>query len=65
MTNCSSKPTKGENGRVSTNEGWPFDKPYYLILNLAIGGGFGGAIDDAIFPNEMQIDFVRMYQRNK
>jgi beta-glucanase (GH16 family) len=33
---------KGENGRVSANEGWPFDKPYFLILNLAIGGNMGG-----------------------
>jgi len=54
---------KGENGRVSTNEGWPFDKPYFLILNLAIGGNWGGEIDDTIFPNEMQIDYVRVYQR--
>ena len=53
---------KGQDGRVSTNEGWPFDKPFYLILNLAIGGGWGGEIDDAIFPNEMQIDYVRVYQ---
>ena len=53
---------KGQDGRVSSNEGWPFDKPFYLILNLAIGGGWGGEIDDAIFPNEMQIDYVRVYQ---
>ncbi len=56
------KSVKGQDGRVSTNEGWPFDKPYYLILNLAIGGNWGGAIDDNIFPSEMQIDFVRVYQ---
>lgn len=53
---------KGEDGRVTTNEGWPFDKPYYLILNLAIGGDWGGEIDESIFPNEMQIDFVRIYK---
>lgn len=53
---------KGENGRVTTNEGWPFDKPYYLIINLAIGGGMGGTVDDTIFPNEMQVDYVRVYQ---
>lgn len=53
---------KGQDGRVSTNEGWPFDKPYYLILNLAIGGNWGGEIDDSIFPNEMEIDYVRIYQ---
>ncbi len=55
--------TKGQDGRKASNEGWPFDKPYYLILNLAIGGNWGGEIDDSIFPNEMQVDFVRIYQR--
>ncbi len=54
---------KGENGKVTTNEGWPFEKPYYLILNLAIGGNWGGDIDDAIFPSEMLIDYVRIYQK--
>lgn len=55
---------KGQDGRVTQNEGWPFDKPYYLILNLAIGGNWGGEIDDTIFPNDLQIDFVRIYQKN-
>jgi len=54
---------KGENGKVTTNEGWPFDKPYYLILNLAIGGNWGGEVDNTIFPVEMQVDYVRMYQK--
>jgi beta-glucanase (GH16 family)/glycerophosphoryl diester phosphodiesterase len=54
---------KGQEGRNAKNEGWPFDKPYYLILNLAVGGNWGGEIDDAIFPNEMQIDYVRIYQK--
>jgi beta-glucanase (GH16 family) len=54
---------KGQDGRISTNEGWPFDKPYYLILNLAIGGNWGGEIDDSIFPVEMQIDYVRIYKK--
>lgn len=54
--------TKGENGKVTANEGWPFEKPYYLILNLAIGGNWGGDVDDTIFPAEMKIDYVRMYQ---
>ena len=42
---------------------WPFDAPQYLILNLAIGGGWGGqkGIDDTIFPVEYQIDYVRIY----
>lgn len=54
---------KGQNGRVTTNDGWPFDKPYYLILNLAIGGNWGGEIDDTIFPNIMQVDYVRIYKK--
>ncbi|HRD97759.1 MAG TPA: glycoside hydrolase family 16 protein [Rubrivivax sp.] len=41
---------------------WPFDKPQFLILNLAIGGDLGGAVDDAIFPVAMEIDHVRVYQ---
>ncbi len=54
---------KGENGKETTNQGWPFDKPYFLILNLAIGGNWGGKIDDSIFPAEMQIAYVRVYQK--
>jgi beta-glucanase (GH16 family) len=44
---------------------WPFDQPFYLILNLAIGGGWGGqkGIDDAAFPQRMEIDFVKVYQK--
>jgi beta-glucanase (GH16 family) len=43
---------------------WPFDKPHYLLLNLAIGGGWGGqqGIDDSIFPQQYIIDYVRIYQ---
>jgi beta-glucanase (GH16 family) len=43
---------------------WPFDKPMYLILNLAIGGDWGGAkgIDDTAFPMQFLIDYVRIYQ---
>ncbi len=54
--------TKGEYGKNSDESGWPFDKPYYLIINLAIGGYWGGAIDDCIFPLKMEIDFVEFYQ---
>jgi len=44
---------------------WPFDKPFHLILNVAIGGTFGGAqgIDDNIFPQELVVDYVRIYQK--
>lgn len=40
----------------------PFDQPFYIIMNLAIGGNFGGNPDDAtVFPDEMQVDYVRVY----
>ncbi len=42
---------------------WPFDKPQYLLLNLAIGGTLGGAVDNAIFPVQMEVDYVRVYQK--
>ncbi|MES2319323.1 MAG: glycoside hydrolase family 16 protein [Pseudomonadota bacterium] len=41
---------------------WPFSAPQYLLLNLAIGGDLGGPVDDAIFPVQMEIDYVRVYQ---
>jgi len=46
-------------------DSWPFDKPQYLILNLAIGGAWGGqkGIDEKIFPQRMTVDYVRVYER--
>lgn len=43
---------------------WPFDKRFHLLLNLAIGGNWGGAqgIDDTIFPAVFEIDYVRVYK---
>ena len=45
-------------------ESWPFDEPMYLIINLAIGGYWGGkhGIDGSIFPQQFLIDYVRVYQ---
>lgn len=46
-------------------EAWPFDQPFHLILNLAIGGGLGGqkGIDDSKFPHTFEIEYVRVYQK--
>jgi len=42
---------------------WPFNKPFFLIINLAIGGNFGGPVANNIqFPREFIIDYVRVYQ---
>lgn len=42
---------------------WPFSDPQYLLLNVAIGGQLGGPVDDSIFPVQMEVDYVRVYQR--
>lgn len=42
---------------------WPFDQPQNLILNLAMGGGMGGAIDPSINRQRFEIDYVRVYGR--
>lgn len=41
---------------------YPFNNPNYLILNLAIGGTMGGTVNDSIFPQQMIIDYVRVYK---
>lgn len=48
-----------------TFEEWPFDKPFYLILNVAVGGSWGAVmgVDSAAFPQEMVVDYVRFYQK--
>jgi beta-glucanase (GH16 family) len=42
---------------------WPFDQKFHLILNLAIGGGMGGSIVDADWPDSMLVDYARVYQK--
>ena len=44
---------------------WPFDKPQYLLVNLAIGGSWGGqkGIDDSRLPYRYLVDYVRIFQQ--
>lgn len=46
------------------NDAWPFNKPFYLLLNIAVGGDWGGqkGVDEKIFPVRMEVDYVRVYQ---
>jgi len=48
-----------------TFEEWPFDKAFYLILNVAVGGNWGGkhGVDATIFPLKIEVDYVRVYQK--
>jgi beta-glucanase (GH16 family) len=45
-------------------KGWPFDKRFHLILNIAVGGNWGGmqGVDPTIWPQQMIVDYVRVYQ---
>ncbi|XOV92238.1 MAG: family 16 glycosylhydrolase [Bacteroidota bacterium] len=45
-------------------EEWPFDQEFFLILNIAVGGNWGGrqGIDESIFPQKMVVDYVRVYK---
>jgi beta-glucanase (GH16 family) len=42
---------------------WPFNQPFYFLINVAVGGNFGGHdVDNSIFPQEYTIDYIRVYQ---
>ena len=52
---------------VNANNGfssWPYDKRFHLILNIAVGGDWGGVqgVDNTIFPATMKIDYVKYYK---
>ena len=44
---------------------WPYDSPFFLIINLAIGGDWGGVqgVDNSIFPSSFIIDYARMFTK--
>lgn len=46
-------------------DAWPFDKRFHLILNVAVGGNWGGkhGIDSLAYPQTMEVDYVRVYQK--
>ncbi len=54
------------NDHQGNNDTWPFDKPFYLKLNLAWGGDWGGAqgVDESCLPATYEIDYVRVFKKN-
>lgn len=54
-----------ENDGLHKSTTWPFDQKFYLIMNIAIGGDWGGlfGVDPTIFPQQMVVDYVRVYKR--
>ena len=53
------------NDNLNNKSTWPFNAPFYLKLNLAWGGNWGGAmgIDPTVLPATYEIDYVRVYQK--
>src|SRR5713101_4379161 len=47
---------------IPAGDQWVFNHPFYLILNFAIGGGFGGTINNPPNPSKMLVDYVRVYE---
>lgn len=47
---------------LPTGGTWEFDKPFYLLLSFAVGGGFAGPPDPSAFPASLLVDYVRVYQ---
>lgn len=43
---------------------WPFDQRFHILLNIAVGGNWGGkyGVDESVFPQTMEVDYVRVYQ---
>jgi beta-glucanase (GH16 family) len=43
---------------------WPFDTPFHLIMNIAVGGNWGGSkgVASDIWPQRMEVDYVRVYR---
>lgn len=50
------------NPSTKNSSTWPFNANQFIILNVAMGGGFGGAIDPNFTQSTMEIDYVRVYQ---
>lgn len=47
------------------HDDWPYDAPFYVILNLAWGGNWGGSqgVDESVLPVTMSVDYVRVFQK--
>jgi beta-glucanase (GH16 family) len=46
------------------SEAWPFDRDFHMVLNIAVGGNWGGkmGVDPSIWPQQMIVDYVGVYQ---
>jgi beta-glucanase (GH16 family) len=52
--------------RLPPGTAWPFEYPFYVLLDVAVGGSYVGAPDvTTVFPQTMLVDYVRYYQQVK
>jgi beta-glucanase (GH16 family) len=52
--------------KIPSGTKWVYDHPFFIILNLAVGGGWPGFPDDTtVFPQQLQVDYVRVYQKSE
>lgn len=55
--------TANANDAFLQGKQWVFNHPFFILLNVAVGGNFGGAVGpDTTFPQSMSVDYVRLYQ---
>lgn len=49
---------------ATSTDNWPFSQSFYFLLNIAVGGDWGGleGVDDNVLPSAMEIDYIRVYQ---
>lgn len=50
------------NPENKNSSNWPFDNSFFIILNLAMGGNFGGSVDPNFSQSSMEVDYIRVYQ---
>ena len=55
------------NNRGLGHDDWPYDAPFYVILNLAWGGSWGGSqgVDESALPVTMSVDYIRVFQKDE
>ena len=51
--------------KLKTPGNWPYFNDQYILLNIAMGGSLGGSIDPNYTEDQMEVDYVRIYQKNK
>ncbi|HUE77828.1 MAG TPA: glycoside hydrolase family 16 protein, partial [Longimicrobiales bacterium] len=60
-------PNERRTDPAATHMEWPFDQPFHLVMNVAVGGNWGGArgVDPDIWPQRMEVEYVRVYERDE